>query len=736
MEGVVRAALYPGSRAEWDVYQFLKDLDKELVECAQQDLRDAECFHELQVYIWGCDDWLPEASDPHLFRLVALLYLSSLLKGNAAELRACASSAGVTEEALSALVNFFSSLLQPLPAGALSNDGTMLALDAVEEDWQREHPQHGKLRTIVAKVVRRTYFLSPPRRDADGPSCATSLATLRSRIKEARARGDEADRLEAVECEVTKLYKEGYVPVEVADWENVYRSSLGAVLGYTGVGEIDRTEDLEADGEREPAWRWRHVTNIEFKELLSAVQESKLLLHLVTRRPPHSVFLSHRLAVYFCVTHARLWLERSPTFPFAAFRNISYDCLARDGTIFEAEVEDPNEAEEGEDPDIEAEEVEDPSRAIEAAEEVVLQSPLGYLERVPSFVESMQRKEALSLLYDLHRYPGSAHGLVLAIHRTFWYETKLQVFVKDEALRSKYSNITSFLDFVVEDHRPAPSRAYGLCGYLQDERRERQTKWTAQHLRVCLCDDLLLQLGHPAKLQQETGFPHGKNLPSPPESPKIENRGNISNSKRVNTGMKPDWLEVALWPYVERSKPFGSCKICTNFFCPGTWLYIQNFKLKPKNPKFHCAHRLCIEIDSQLLVLEWPPQLDIVGVTGCSVAVKTCKPSRQTQFSTNIIYIGDTFGEEYNVEILGDMHTFLCGCYLHVVNNWLFHPFQSMGMNYSCCVCKRLNISRNFEDYKDCNNNMNYFKLLCVHSILHTVYGFEYKITMEDCHIN
>ncbi|EFJ07107.1 hypothetical protein SELMODRAFT_430094 [Selaginella moellendorffii] len=491
MEGVVRAALHPGSRAEWDVYQFLKDLDKELVECAQQDLRDAECFHELQVYIWGCDDWLPEASDPHLFRLVALLYLSSLLKGNAAELRACASSAGVTEEALSALVNFFSSLLQPLPAGALSNDGTMLALDAVEEDWQREHPQHGKLRTIVAKVVRSTYFLSPPRRDADGPSCATSLATLRSRIKEARARGDEADRLEAVECEVTKLYKEGYVPVEVADWENVYRSSLGAVLGYTGVGEIDRTEDLEADGEREPAWRWRHVTNIEFKELLSAVQESKLLLHLVTRRPPHSVFLSHRLAVYFCVTHARLWLERSPTFPFAAFRNISYDCLARDGTIFEAEVEDPNEAGEGEDPDIEAEEVEDPSRAIEAAEEVVLQSPLGYLERVPSFVESMQRKEALSLLYDvrsedtggafvyplpspqcptvlvpcclksgrdvwqLHRYPGSAHGLVLAIRRTFWYETKLQVFIRDEALRSKYSNITSFLDFVVEDQRPA-----------------------------------------------------------------------------------------------------------------------------------------------------------------------------------------------------------------------------------------------------------------------------------------
>ncbi|EFJ05950.1 hypothetical protein SELMODRAFT_431129 [Selaginella moellendorffii] len=328
---------------------------------------------------------------------------------------------------------------------------------------EMEHPQHGKLRTIVAKVVRSTYFLSPPRRDADGPSCATSLATLRSRIKEARARGDEADRLEAVECEVTKLYKEGYVP-EAADWEKVYRSSLGAVLGYTGV---DRTEDLEADGEREPrAWRRRHVTNIEFKELLSA-------LHLVTRRPPHSVFLSHRLAVYFCVTHARLWLERSPTFPFAAFRNISCACTMTVsqgmGLFSKQKWKIPTWKQIWKQKKWKIQISKQKKwkiHLIEAAEEVVLQSPLGYLERVPSFVESMQRKEALSLLYDdtggafVYPLPSPQCPTVLfswlasAIRRTFWYETKLQVFVKDEALHSKYSNITSFLDFVIEDHRP------------------------------------------------------------------------------------------------------------------------------------------------------------------------------------------------------------------------------------------------------------------------------------------
>ncbi|EFJ29192.1 hypothetical protein SELMODRAFT_410790 [Selaginella moellendorffii] len=106
-----RSGLYRRSAREWQALRYLKakQVEDELVKLAEDDLREAECFHAA-TSIWGTDYWRPEAYDADLFYFLAILYVSRC--DNLHDIEALSASASVSIAEIRRLVCFAQVILR------------------------------------------------------------------------------------------------------------------------------------------------------------------------------------------------------------------------------------------------------------------------------------------------------------------------------------------------------------------------------------------------------------------------------------------------------------------------------------------------------------------------------------------------------------------------------------------------------------------------------------------------
>ncbi|EFJ30233.1 hypothetical protein SELMODRAFT_409956 [Selaginella moellendorffii] len=357
-----RSGLRRKSAGEWAVLLHLRKAQQEvrfpalgdesmsrIVSLAEEDLREAECAHEAMT-VWRSDCWLPFAYDAELFNLLAVLYISRCLSNNHSEFQACLAHLHKTSsDDLQRLVW----IGQVLGESAFLEDDSP-AFATVERIWTTspyESMQVGPTSTsvtdVVTEIIHSNYFCSFPSR-VEGPNCATALVFIRSHI-EAREDGSGCvNELRCLEDEVVDCYKRESVVLGKKEWEEYFR--LGSLLSVAN---------------------WGGLSSGQGKTLLSAMhdeQGSGLLASLCTQRPPQSAFLSHLFALFDCATHARLWLCKSTLPVYYAFSKVQYCNVSCSNT------------EEG---------------------RQVLASPLGFQERVPSYIERRQRWDAIRAHSDV-----------------------------------------------------------------------------------------------------------------------------------------------------------------------------------------------------------------------------------------------------------------------------------------------------------------------------------------------
>ncbi|EFJ24872.1 hypothetical protein SELMODRAFT_414367 [Selaginella moellendorffii] len=324
-----------------------------IVSLAEEDLREAECAHEAMT-VWRSDCWLPFAYDPELFNLLAVLYISRCLSDNHAEFQAClAHLHTASSDNLHRLVL----VGQVLGESAFLEDDSP-AFATVERIWTTPYesmqlePTFTSVTDIVTEIIHSGYFCSFPSR-VEGPNCATALVCIRDHIEAGTGCVSE---LRCLADEVMDCYNRETVSLSKEEWDEYFR--LGSQL---------------------PVANWGGLGSGQAKKLFSAMHDeegSGLLASLCTQRPPQSAFLSHLFALFDCATHARLWLCKSTLPVYYAFSNVQYCNLACSNTDREPE-----------------------------SERQVLASPLGFQERVPSYIERRQRWDAIRAHSKMGKYP-------------------------------------------------------------------------------------------------------------------------------------------------------------------------------------------------------------------------------------------------------------------------------------------------------------------------------------------